>query len=166
MHTANQQQLHTRQLKASTIHTRQLQQCTWPTNNSYTQDNLKLSTIHTRQIRNFTTCTKGKDTQVRQYCVQFIVIAFILFIVIVTMHGTMSLKFNDVIIFYAAWLLGILFECINWPFSLIKEKLIRKFTIVCRKEAAERALCWVNERPWLRQVDVIVLRYLPSRCAQ
>ena len=33
------------------IHTRQLQQYTRPTNNSYTQDNLKLATIHTRQIR-------------------------------------------------------------------------------------------------------------------
>jgi len=35
----------------TTIHTRQLQQYTRPTNNNYTQDNLKLATIHTRQIR-------------------------------------------------------------------------------------------------------------------
>ena len=35
----------------TTIHTRQLQQYTWPTNNNYTQDNLKLGTIHERQIR-------------------------------------------------------------------------------------------------------------------
>jgi len=35
----------------TTIHTRQLQQYTQPTNNNYTQDNLKLATIHTRQIR-------------------------------------------------------------------------------------------------------------------
>jgi len=40
IHTANQQQLHTRQL----------QQYTRPTNNNYTQDNLKLATKHTRQI--------------------------------------------------------------------------------------------------------------------
>jgi len=33
----------------TTIHTRQLQQYTRPTNNNYTQDNLKLATIHTRQ---------------------------------------------------------------------------------------------------------------------
>jgi len=35
----------------TTIHTRQLQQYTRPTNNTYTKDNLKLATIHTRQIR-------------------------------------------------------------------------------------------------------------------
>ena len=34
-----------------TIHTKQLQQYTRPTNNNYTQDNLKIATIHTRQIR-------------------------------------------------------------------------------------------------------------------
>ena len=34
----------------TTIHTRQLQQYTRPTNNNYTQDNLKLATVHTRQI--------------------------------------------------------------------------------------------------------------------
>ena len=45
-----------------------------PTNNNCTQDNLKPSTIHTRQIRDFTTCTKGENTQVVQYCVQFLVI--------------------------------------------------------------------------------------------
>jgi len=37
--------------KMTTIHTRQLQQNTRPTNNNYTQDNLKLATIYTRQIR-------------------------------------------------------------------------------------------------------------------
>ena len=37
--------------KMATIHTRQLQEHTRPTNNDYTQDNLKLATIHTRQIR-------------------------------------------------------------------------------------------------------------------
>jgi len=31
----------------TTIHTRQLQQYTRPTNNNYTQDNLKLATIYT-----------------------------------------------------------------------------------------------------------------------
>ena len=35
----------------TTIHTRQLQQYTRPTNNNYTQDHLKLATVHTRQIR-------------------------------------------------------------------------------------------------------------------
>jgi len=35
----------------TTIHTRQLQQYTRPTNNNYTQDNLKVATIHARQIR-------------------------------------------------------------------------------------------------------------------
>ena len=35
----------------TTIHTRQLQQYTRPTNKNYTQDNLELATIHTRQIR-------------------------------------------------------------------------------------------------------------------
>ena len=35
----------------TTIHARQLQQYTRPTNNNYTQYNLKLATIHTRQIR-------------------------------------------------------------------------------------------------------------------
>jgi len=35
----------------TTVHTRQLQQYTRPTNNNYTQDNLKLATIHARQIR-------------------------------------------------------------------------------------------------------------------
>ena len=34
----------------TTIHTRQLQQYTRPTNNNYTQDKLKLATIHARQI--------------------------------------------------------------------------------------------------------------------
>jgi len=51
MHSANQQQLHKDNLKLATIHTRQLQQYTLPTNNNYTQDNLKLATIHTRQIQ-------------------------------------------------------------------------------------------------------------------
>jgi len=31
--------------KMTTIHTIQLQQYTWPTNNNYTQDNLKLATM-------------------------------------------------------------------------------------------------------------------------
>jgi len=35
----------------TTIHTRQLQQYTRPTNNNYTQDNLEPATIHTIQIR-------------------------------------------------------------------------------------------------------------------
>ena len=35
----------------TTIHTRQLQQYTRPTNNNYTQGNFKLATIHARQIR-------------------------------------------------------------------------------------------------------------------
>jgi len=35
----------------TTIHTRQLQQYTQPTNKNYTQDHLKLATIHTTQIR-------------------------------------------------------------------------------------------------------------------
>jgi len=35
----------------TTVHTRQLQQYTRPTNNNYTQDNLKLATKHTIQIR-------------------------------------------------------------------------------------------------------------------
>jgi hypothetical protein len=35
----------------TTVHTRQLQQHTRPTNNNYTQDKLKLATKHTRQIR-------------------------------------------------------------------------------------------------------------------
>ena len=48
IHTASQQQLHTRQLKTS--------------NNTHETN------------QNFTTCTKGKNTQVRQYCVQFLVI--------------------------------------------------------------------------------------------
>ena len=34
-----------------TTHTRQLQQYTRSTNNSYTKDNLKLASKHTRQIR-------------------------------------------------------------------------------------------------------------------
>ena len=38
------------------------------TNNNYTQDNLKLTTIHTRHYS--TTCTEGRNTQVREYCVQ------------------------------------------------------------------------------------------------
>jgi len=33
----------------TTIHTTELQQCTRPTNNDYTQDNLKLATIHAKQ---------------------------------------------------------------------------------------------------------------------
>jgi len=47
---ANQQQLHTRQLNTSN----NTQETNW----------------------NFTTCKKGKNTQARQYCVQFIVIVF------------------------------------------------------------------------------------------
>ena len=35
----------------TTIHTRQLQQYTRPTNNNYTKDNLKLATKHMRRIR-------------------------------------------------------------------------------------------------------------------
>jgi len=35
----------------TTIHTRQLQQCTRSTKNNYTKGNLKLATKHTRQIR-------------------------------------------------------------------------------------------------------------------
>jgi len=35
----------------TTIHTRQLQQYTRPTNNTYTQDNFKLVIIFTTQIR-------------------------------------------------------------------------------------------------------------------
>jgi len=35
----------------TTVHTRQLQKYTRPTNNNYTQDNLKLATKHKRQIR-------------------------------------------------------------------------------------------------------------------
>ena len=50
IHTANQQQLHTRQLKTS--------------NNTHETN------------QNFTTFTKGKNTQARQYCVQFLVIIF------------------------------------------------------------------------------------------
>ena len=46
---ANKQQLHTRQLKTSN---------------------------HTNET-NYNTCTKGKNTQVRQYCVQFLVIVFL-----------------------------------------------------------------------------------------
>ena len=38
-------------LKVTTIHTRQLQRYTRPSNNNYTQDNLEVATIHTRQIR-------------------------------------------------------------------------------------------------------------------
>ena len=49
IHTANQQQLYTRQLKTSN------------------------NTCETNQN---TTCTTGKNTQVREYCVQFIVIVF------------------------------------------------------------------------------------------
>ena len=48
---ANQQQLHTRQLKTS--------------NNTHETN------------QNFTTCTKGKNTQARKYCVQFLVIVFL-----------------------------------------------------------------------------------------
>ena len=36
---------------STSIHTRQLQQYTRPTNNNYTQENLKLATIRTRQIK-------------------------------------------------------------------------------------------------------------------
>jgi len=46
IHTANQQQLHTRQLKTSN---------------------------NTRETNYNTTCTEGKNTQARQYCVQFLV---------------------------------------------------------------------------------------------
>jgi len=61
----------------TTIHTRQLQQ--------YTQDNqqklftrqLKTSN-NTRETNYNTTCTKGKNTQARQYCIQFIVIVHFL----------------------------------------------------------------------------------------
>ena len=35
----------------TTVHTRQLQQYTRPTNNNYTQDNLKLAPIQTKQIK-------------------------------------------------------------------------------------------------------------------
>ena len=47
IHTAKQQQLHTRQFKTS-------------------------SNTH-ETSKNFTTCTKGKNTQARQFCVQFLV---------------------------------------------------------------------------------------------
>ena len=50
IHTAKQQQLHTRQIKTSK------------------------NTHETNQ--NFTTCTKGKNTQTREYCVQFLLIVF------------------------------------------------------------------------------------------
>ena len=88
----------------TTIHTRQLQQYTRPTNNNYTQNNYNnthgqpttithntTTTIHTANQQQLhttqlktsnkthetnynTTCTKGKNTPVRQYCVQFVVI--------------------------------------------------------------------------------------------
>ena len=80
IHTANQQQLHTRQQYTqdnynnthsqsttitykTTIHKRQLQQYTRPTNDNHTQDNLKLATIHTRQIRILQHVQKVKTPQ-------------------------------------------------------------------------------------------------------
>ena len=50
IHTTNQQQLHTRQLKTSS---------------------------NTHETNYNTTCTKGKNTQTLQYCVQFLVIVFL-----------------------------------------------------------------------------------------
>jgi len=50
IYTANQQQLHTRQLKTSN---------------------------NTHDTNYNTTCTKGTNTQARQYCVQFIVITYL-----------------------------------------------------------------------------------------
>jgi len=54
-----------------TTHTRQLQQYTRPTNNNYTQLNTSNNTQETNENR---TCTKGKNTQVREH--SFIVIFF------------------------------------------------------------------------------------------
>ena len=71
MHTHSTTNTH----KMTTIHTRQLQQYTRPTNNSYIQDNLNLATIHARQIR-IQHVQKVKKIQVSQYCVYFIVIVF------------------------------------------------------------------------------------------
>ena len=53
IHTVNQLQLHTRQLKTSN---------------------------KPHETNQNTTCTKGKNTQVRQYCVQFLVIVFLIII--------------------------------------------------------------------------------------
>jgi len=58
-----------------TTHTRQLQQYTRSINNNYTKDKTNNKTHETNY--NFTTCTKGKNTQARQYCVQFLVIVFV-----------------------------------------------------------------------------------------
>ena len=52
----------------TTIHTRQLQQYTQPTNNNYTQDNLKLATLYTRQIRILQHVQKAKPPSKRVLC--------------------------------------------------------------------------------------------------
>ena len=91
--------------KMTTIHTRQLQQ--------YTQDNYNnthktTTTIHTvnqqqlhkRQLKTMdntcetnynTTCTEGKNTQARQYCVQLIVIVFFQSLIHSRFHPSPSL---------------------------------------------------------------------------
>ena len=77
--------------KMTTIHTRQLQQHTQDNYNNTHKTTTTIHTanqqqLHTRQLKtsntcetNYnTTCTEDKNTQVREYCVQFIVIAFFL----------------------------------------------------------------------------------------
>jgi len=74
----------------TTIHTRQLQQYTQDKYNNTHKTTTTIHTanqqhLHTRQLEtsnnthdtNYnTTCTKGTNTQAKQYCVQFIVIIF------------------------------------------------------------------------------------------
>ena len=96
--------IHTRQLQqytqdnynnthkaTTTIHTIQLQQCTQDNYNNTHKTTTKIHTVnqqqlYTRQLKtsnnthdtNYnTTCTEGKNSQARQYCVQFIVILIV-----------------------------------------------------------------------------------------
>ena len=64
IHTANQQQLHTRQLKTSN---------------------------NTRETNQNTTCTKATNTQARQHCVQFLVIVFSETLIHSRFHPSLSL---------------------------------------------------------------------------
>jgi hypothetical protein len=97
IHSKEQQYTHStaNPHKMATIHTRQLQQLTRPTNNNYTQDNLKLTTIHTSKIIMHN--TKGENTQARGYCVQFLVIFFLQSLIHSNVYPSSSLLF----IFYA-----------------------------------------------------------------